>query len=361
MKIGIITFHFAFNYGAALQAFAMQEHLCSMGHDAFIIDYSPEYHTKIYSHGRTWKSCFQLPIWRFPLRIMAKIFRNYDKQRSKNFITFSKKYFRLYPYNPNSDFSEFDCILLGSDQIWRQDITNNTFDGPYYGDGFKCRVFSYAASNRATTLNEEDANNYRAKLNQLTHIGVREPMLQALLQPLTDKKVNLNVDPTLLAGTEVYASMNLQRLEHEKYILLYMIPHRPEVFCLAKKYAEQNNLKLICLVDLPNSRLTKYYDQIAGPKEFLSYIKYAECIFTTSFHGTALSLLFNKQFYSVRQHTNADIRLESILEQVGLIDRFIEVESSPIPKEIDYSTVNSKLSELRVVSQTYLESAIINE
>ena len=140
-----------------------------------------------------------------------------------------------------------------------------------------------------------------------------------------------------------------------------MLPHRPEVFRLAKKYADQNNTKLICLVDRPNPRLTKHYDQIAGPKEFLSYIKYADCIFTTSFHGTALSLLFNKQFYSVKQHTSADIRLESILGQVGLLDRFIEVESLPIPKEIDYSTVNSKLSELRATSQTYLESAIFNK
>ena len=84
MKIGIITFHFAFNYGAALQAFAMQEHLCSMGHDAFIIDYSPEYHTSAYSNGRTWKACFQLPIWKIPLRLMAKIFRNHEKSFTRH-------------------------------------------------------------------------------------------------------------------------------------------------------------------------------------------------------------------------------------------------------------------------------------
>lgn len=161
MKIGIITFHFAYNYGAALQAYAMQEHLKQMGHEAYIIDYAPEYHIRKYSRGRTWNSCFTPPLWQFPVKILIKLFRNLEKGKSKSFEAFKTKHFNLYPYTTTDDFSFFDCVLLGSDQIWRQDITNNCFDGPYYGEGFKCRVFSYAASNRATAISEEEASIYR--------------------------------------------------------------------------------------------------------------------------------------------------------------------------------------------------------
>lgn len=360
MKVGIITFHFVYNYGAALQAYAMQEHLKQMGHEAYIIDYSPEYHRRVYSMGRKWGDCFKGALWKIPFKVYFKLFRNYEKGKSLNFESFSHKYFKLYPFSLDSDYSEFDCILLGSDQIWRQNLTQNRFDGPYYGDGFKCRVFSYAASNKSTSLTEKEAEIYTEKLKQLTHIGVREPMLQTLLQPLTDKKVHLNVDPTILGGIEVFNNLQLKRPTEQKYVLLYQLPYRQEVFELAKKYAKQNKLKLICLVDLPDPKLTKYYDQVAGPEEFLAYIKHAECVFTTSFHGTALSLIFNKQFYSVKQHTDADIRLQSILDQVGMSDRFIEVNANPAPKQIDYGKVNPKLAQLRVSSQEYLESAIHN-
>ena len=361
MKIGIITFHFPFNYGAALQAYAMQAYLCKLGHEAHIIDYSPEYHTRQYSRGRTWKNCFHSPFWQAPFRVYFKLFNDLDKKRARNFDRFSSKYFSLYPYDENSDFSNFDCILLGSDQIWSQEHTNHKFDGPYYGDGFKCRVFSYAASNRSTSLNELEKETYRAKLKQLSHIGVREPKLQELLQPLTDKKVALTVDPTILAGQEVFGSIKLPRLVEGKYVLLYQIPYYAEVYNMAKKYADSINAKLVCLVDRPNPKYSKCADLTAGPEEFLSYFKYAECIFTTSFHGTAFSLIFNKNFYSIRQNNSADIRIESILGQLGLKNRFINIGTLPDPSSIDFRVVNPKVDNLKTASEQFLLAALNDE
>ena len=361
MKIGIITFHFPFNYGAALQAYAMQAKLSLMGHEAFIIDYRPEYHTRQYSRGRTWGNCFHSPFWQSPIRVFFKLFNDLDKKRAKNFDRFSQKYFSLYPYSEKSDFSELDCILLGSDQIWSQEHTDHRFDGPYYGDGFKCRVFSYAASNRATSLTDNERETYISKLKQLSHIGVREQRLQELLQPLTEKKVVLTVDPTILAGQEVFGSLKLTRQMKDRYVLLYQIPFYPEVFKMAKNFADSINAKLVSLVDRPNPKYRKDADLIAGPEEFLSYFKYAECIFTTSFHGTAFSLIFNKNFYSIRQNTSADIRIESILGQIGLNDRFIDMLVEPTFKSIDYDLVNPKVNLIRQSSEEFLISAINNK
>lgn len=360
MKIGIITFHFPFNYGAALQAYAMQAHLSKMGHEAYIIDYAPEYHTRQYSRGRTWKSCFHSPFWQSPIRVYFKLFNDLDKKRAENFDRFSKQYFSLYPYSEKSDFAEFDCILLGSDQIWSQEHTNNRFDGPYYGDGFNCRVFSYAASNRSTSLNDFEKETYKSKLKQLSHIGVREQKLKEILQPLTDKKIEVTVDPTILAGQEVFCSIQLNRQIEEKYVLLYQIPYYQEVFDMAKKYADSINAKLISLVDRPNPKYRKCADLIAGPEEFLSYFKYAECVITTSFHGTAFSIIYNKDFYSIKQNTSADIRIDSILGQLGLRERFIDMLADPVIDPIDYDKINPKVNLIRQSSEEFLLSAINN-
>lgn len=358
MKIGIITFHFAYNYGAMIQAYAMQEHLRTMGHEAYIIDYAPEYHTSYYSKGRTWKYCFSAKGLRVIWRIYLKLFRDPAGKRSKNFLRFMKENFHLYAYNSDDNMTFFDCILLGSDQIWNQNITDNRFDGPYYGDGFKCRVFSYAASNRATELSNEEKEIYRSKLKNLSSIGVREPSLQQLLQPLTDKHVYINADPTILADTSVYKKLNLSRPTLRKYVIVYETENHEEVQLMAKEYAKKIGAKVIILLENTDYRYGSEYDQSASPERFLAYIKNAECVFTSSFHGTALSILFKKKFFSIRQGNSKDIRLESILNQVGLLSRFISMDSRPVDESIDYSLVAEHLEEMRCSSQQYLERAI---
>lgn len=359
MKIGIITFHFPVNYGAMIQAYAMQEHLRMMGHEVFIIDYAPDYHMKTYTGKRTWRWCLRGGNRsEIPERFLSMFFDGIRRKRNANFMNFMKKHFKLYPYSPDDNMSFFDCILLGSDQIWNQQITNNSFDGPYYGDGFKCRVFSYAASNRSKELNESEKQQYRAKLKQLYSIGVREIQLQKLLQPLTDKKVYLNVDPTLLASPIVYDSLDLRKPMKEKYVVVYELANHKNVQRMAESYAKKIGAKVVILINDTSPLYSKKFDQLANPEKFLAYIKNAECVFTTSFHGTALSLVFKKNFYSIRQRTSADLRLESILSQVDMMDRFIEMDDTPSVKHICFSDVDIKLEKLRASSQWYLEHAI---
>lgn len=359
MKIGIITFHFVYNYGAMIQAYAMQEHLRLMGHESYIIDYAPEYHTVRNCKGRTWKGCFaDWRLHRIPFRIFFKLFKDVSGKRAASFNQFIQSKYKLYPFSEKDDMSSFDCILLGSDQIWNQGITNRSFDPPYYGEGFNCRVFSYAASNRSSELTDYEKQEYTKRLSKLSCIGVRETNLQRLLQPLTNKKVYLNVDPTILAGTSVYENLNLSRPQKEKYVVVYEIDNHPEVQEMAKTYASKIGAKVVILVAYPNSKYGKEYDQFADPERFLAYIKNAECVFTTSFHGTALSLVFQKDFYAIRQHNSADMRIESLLKQLDQGERFVEMNERPCEKHVDYNIVTQKLKNIRQSSQVYLESAI---
>lgn len=358
-KVGVITFHFPHNYGAMLQAYSIQEKLLSMGFDASIIDYEPEYHKKIYNVLRL-KDCFEKsPIK--TLRHLLGYMRRFpiEIQRYNSFESFKQKRMRLTPYNPNSDFAEFDYILLGSDQIWNQALTNNCFDGPYYGEGFKCKVFSYAASSKHKILSDEIRIGFEEKLKNLFAIGVRENSLKELLQPLTDKKVSVNLDPSLIVDSNILSKLDLNRPIQSKYVLIYELNTHKDVIEMANNYARLHEAKVISLVAYFDwKRRFQNCDQTASPERFLSYIKNAECVFTSSFHGTAFSIVFKTPFYAVRQNNNSDLRIESLLSQLGIEDNFISLDKRPTDCNIDYNEVDKELKSLRTSSIYYLNTCL---
>ena len=124
MKIGILTFHFAHNYGAMIQAYAMQTYLQKLGHESFVIDYTPEYHTKWFRRHMKWSDCIGRYHRFCYLQIKNKILHGSSiAERYDNFANFYKQKLNLYPYNPVDDMSFFDAVLLGSDQIWNTGLT----------------------------------------------------------------------------------------------------------------------------------------------------------------------------------------------------------------------------------------------
>lgn len=358
-KVGIVTFHFPHNYGAMLQAYSMQEILLNMGYDASIIDYEPYYHKKTYNVTH-FKDCFEWSPIRTLRHIVGYLLRfPTEIRRYNNFESFKLNRMRLTPYLPTKDYSEFDYILLGSDQIWNQALTNNCFDGPYYGEGFKSKVFSYAASSKYKELAEDIKLEFKNKLKGLFAIGVREESLKNLLQPLTDKIVSVNLDPSLIVDASTLSKLRLKRPVKSKYVLVYELNPHSEVAEMAKNYADHIGAKVITLVAYFDwKRRFGRCDQEASPEKFLSYIKNAECIFTTSFHGTAFSIVFQKPFYVVRQNNNSDLRIESLMTQLGLDSNFVAMESRPTNCSINYQKVALRLEALRANSINYLNDCL---
>ena len=186
MKIGILTFHCAHNYGAVLQAYGLQEYLRSQGHETYIIDYRPGYLTRNYK-------AFNIRFWMAstPREIVYKL--RYEPflwkhriLRSKAFDRFIRNRFDLHPYVRHTNFSDFDAIFLGSDQIWNKTITGQRYDEVFFGGNATCRVIAYAASMGGGTLSDKDRERLRQYLAPMTAIGVREESLKELLQPLSD-------------------------------------------------------------------------------------------------------------------------------------------------------------------------------
>ena len=118
MKIGILTFHCAHNYGAVLQAYGLQEYLRSQGHETYIIDYRPGYLTRNYNalNIRFWMASTPREIV-YKLRYEPFLWKH-RILRGKAFDRFIRNRFDLHPYVRHTNFSDFDAIFLGSDQIW---------------------------------------------------------------------------------------------------------------------------------------------------------------------------------------------------------------------------------------------------
>ena len=106
-----------------------------------------------------------------------------------------------------------------------------------------------------------------------------------------------------------------------------------------------------------------------GPSEFLSYIKNAAYVITDSFHGTVFSVLFNKQFavynrYNNNNKNSTNSRIDTLLMKIELENRRIlsncstEEGTNILLSTIDYSKVNSKVSELRSGSIEYLKHVL---
>lgn len=361
MKVGILTFHCVHNYGAMIQAYALQEQLRLMGVESCIIDYRPDYLTNYYHRQISFKSCFKHALKDTIKLLLTKLLASKQMaQRYDNFQWFCRSYMKLIEYPSKSGFSDLDYVILGSDQIWFDNITGS-ISGPYYGDGFKCKVLSYAASSRYDSLNDNQREDFRHVLTNLKAIGVREQRFSKLLQPLTSQHVFVNLDPTLLASKEIFDSLNLRRPLDEKYVYTYEVATNPEVKKMAENFAKANGCKLISMTGHVNLHtIGRSFDLVASPKRMLEYIKYAECVFTTSFHGTALSLVFEKNFYSIRQNNSADDRMYSLLSQLDIVEKFINMYERPITCHVDYERVNPKLKQLKQDSFNYLNSNLIN-
>ena len=355
MKIGILTFHCAYNYGAVLQAYAMQEYLRSMGHESCIVDYRPDYMKERYER-HTIRHWLGRSLSTTVAKVLTEPFLIWSRcSRYNKFERFIQTRLTLVPVN---ETNSFDAIVLGSDQIWQPSLTGGSFDQTYFGEGFSCGSFSYAASSRISRLTEDERDFLIQRLNMLKAIGVRELKIKELLQPLTQKAIAVNMDPTLMAGENWIISLQLDNPSKGEYVFVYEIQRHRDVRNATNAFAKKNGFKSIEVTGTDIPYLTCSLDRTTSPEGFCAYIKFAKCIFTTSFHGVALSILLKRPFYYFIQHTNSDERILSLLRLLHLENRAVEMNEELPSSEIDYSVVKEALQTLQKESRDYINNAL---
>ncbi|EIP97608.1 Polysaccharide pyruvyl transferase [Opitutaceae bacterium TAV1] len=371
MKIGIITFHGAHNYGALLQAFALQEYIRYRNHQVEIIDYTPEYLTKKYA-SFNWRPLSGLAIYPKMKRLAGNILRllsiPFIEMRRKGFLGFMRNRLTLSSKKVRDVFSipaTYDAIIFGSDQIWNLEITHG-FDPVYWGDisiRSDSLKIAYGASAGANIQEIIDSPECCRALRNFTAISVRESYIAEKLKRIVDQHITTVLDPTFLVDKDVWDKIEKKPTKRRKYVLLYLVSESAYARKLAKKISRQLSVPVVELTTerriLP--RKGRYY--FATPEEFLGWFSDATCIITTSFHGTAFSIINRKEFWCVGKGGGGDIRSRALLKMLDLESRFIlpdsaccidEIQSTITSSTILWCDVSKRLEILKDRSRQYL-------
>ena len=253
----------------------------------------------------------------------------------------------------------FDLGISGSDQIWNP-LLNKKVDDIYYLNFGKFRYkISYASSLGNYKFDSESFNDLiKRNLQSYLKISTREN--SAKLERLIGKKVFNVCDPTLLLSKEEWANRLGINENISPYILVYSLTDSDNVIKIAHLIAKKKNLKIINI-----GKTIYHYNDVrcvldAGPKEFVELFYNASYVVTNSFHGTAFSINFKKQFLSVK-HPKSPERAEHILSVTGLLSRLVSPQIIEFPNDMEEGLINDTtktLEKIRAESYQFLKEGI---
>lgn len=377
MKVGIITFHFVPNYGAVLQCYALQTFLESQGYEVEIIDYRPGYHTVRYS---TRKNPFVYTRWYWKRMNGKNTFRRVylaarsfarcihmniqktDQTVNRMFESFvqanlrlTRKYTSLEQLREKSP--ETDVYISGSDQVWNPELLDQAFDPAYFLDFGTESVtrISYAVS-MGKELGEHDRMQLKMLCAKMNAVSIREDSELAI--KAIGRDVHICIDPTFLLDSKSYTPAESQIVEQEPYIFVYGFETTDGIQSAVNIATDRYG----CRVINGSPHRVKLQGDVEsirnyGPDRFLTFIKNAQCVVTNSFHGTAFSIIYRKDFITV-SHTTRGKRMTDLLEKLGLTCRLWGSEAFLIDGDIDYDLAYDKLMSLRKHSTEYLRSSM---
>lgn len=355
MKVGILTFHRAHNYGAVLQCYALQEFLCSLGYDASVIDYNNRDLWEGYNWFKSYEVSFCFQKWnKIPNRTIKLLSKWYKAlPRFYKFRHFQNKQLKLVP-TTDIQTKPFDIIFIGSDQVWNLDITHG-FDEYYWGQfphPKETKIATYGASLKKyweTAETAEAINNIRS----LHAVSTREPELASYIKTIDDSLNPVAVpDPVFLLPKEVWSDIATKpRIHQEPYVLFYQAMDNENVYDVAVEIARRENKRLVVLSANVNGRNSSI-SRSASPVDFIGWIKYADLVVTSSFHATAFSIIFQKPFYCVNLQMGHDSRLLDVLKSFGLTERWINTADDC--SELKVFDPTKCLKEMQDVATNYI-------
>lgn len=357
MKIGILTFHLAHNYGAVLQCYALQEVLRSMGYDACVIDYQQPFMVEHFHPKRYWG------IRSFISTLIHGDMREYTYRaklpyvRYYNFQKFKSRYLHLTDkcYGTD-DIPPMDLYIVGSDQPWNPDLTGGT-DFVYYGQFARpqdSRIITYAMSGSEYAIGKVGWNNIKFYCENFDTLSFREENITDKFSKLTCRECKTVLDPTLIANPILWEPMLNKKWADKKYILLYHVGGPQDVISTmtikTKDMAEKENLEFI-----------DASDYLYSPSDFVSLIRYAQCIVTASFHALAFSIVFKKKFVAVYTGQHSDVRLQNILHIVALEKYMVEPFAISMPANPNYENLKSRLNYFQNESFCFLSNQTLKK
>ncbi len=372
MRIGILTFHYGYNYGAILQCVGLYKTLESMGHQVDVIDYLPIDLPDL-QPWQGWGVRKKSPInninkrW-IDLRYAGAMRKRFDSF-SLNNLTFSVP---CHDSDVASVVGSYDALVVGSDQVWNRSYSSVTpalflsFDKEYSG-----RRISYAAccGHKEQPINLEC--NVRKDLLAFDAVSVRNKVTFDWVKSVTGLSVPVVCDPTFLFD---YSGMESDdEVPDEDYILVYALgmeiegSHREAFKEIKRNYGDLPVIWVCPSAHKPGS-VCKWADRTiynAGPAQWLGLIENASFVYTDSFHGAVFSIKYEKPFLAYYSEISRADRLLDLAERYELAGSVVEslsdaIKNGEISSVPDYKEVHRLIDEHRKTSMNYLEECLFH-
>ena len=363
MKIGIVTYFNVPNYGAVLQAYALQRYLQFRGHHIVFVDYA---------WGRGNFSLNQLLLSRVRKFVHKKLTHN---RSSTSFLSF-QHFEKTKRYNTVvsilHDPLDCECFIVGSDQMWALSADRRHTFPLRFLDVFdhKALRIAYAVSFGKPVPKElsEEVGRYMQKFSA---ISVREKNTVEWVRDLSGREAKWLCDPTLLLKSEYYDKLFPSDIPLDlsgAYIFKYILPWETVgdgILDGIEKHLGIAHIKTdMCY---PNT----WIDIVCGIRskieveDWLQRIKYATFVITNSFHGTLFSIIYKKPFLTLPLTGHAasmNDRIFSVLGFLGLEDRIYDASNSNyslsklLNSPINWTDVHLRLDNWRNQTDDYFRT-----
>lgn len=335
----IVTFYNSINYGAVLQAFALQTFIDSLGYSVAMYKVKEEPSTKPSIEG-------------YVKKISRFIHRHQFGEKNARFAEFISSRINV------SSGIDSKVFLAGSDQVWNPKKYDPDFYLKFVPEG-SIRA-SYAASIGLNAIPEEYVQIFQENIKNIQYFSVRENKAKEIIEAFVDADILVHIDPTLLLDGEQWSQYESPvPYLPEKYILLYILHVPQNLNALIDWLRAETGYKAVLIDDRGYLKRIIHNDVTlwdVGPEQFLYLVNHASQVITTSFHGTAFSIIFHKEFYSII-HSASPSRVSNLLDMCGLkgITDYQKLFKRIIQS---YDHVKDILDQERKRSEKYLEKLI---
>ena len=198
------------------------------------------------------------------------------------------------------------------------------------------------ASFGASYIPQDQSEFVSKQLSRFYAISTRERSGVEIVEKLGYNATEV-LDPVFLLDKDDWERLCSDEHKKEKYILVYDLDmNHAGVKQLCLGLAKKNNWKIYSINDFRECPYADYNINNAGPIEFIEWIRDAQYVVCTSFHGTAFSILFHKQFYTFPlYHGKNHARMVDFLHKMNLDNHFVkeQIELSNL-KAIDFDIID---------------------
>lgn len=381
-KAGIITtYHANYNFGGLLQAYALPKVLKEhFGIEAEQIDYVPTVQSvkEEQDNKKGIVKCFYQIIYNFGIFFFDKVNKkklNRRKQAFDSFINEIPHDETPYDYYTiNESLNRYGVFICGGDQIWndcKEDQNIEVYTLQFVPSAVK--KISYAPSMAVLEASPSFKKVMSNGLNALDAVSVREKKSLSILQQLTDKNIEVVVDPVLLMTADEWIRSARETKNKGKYILCYLLGDSTQQREALKRVAKKLHLPILTFPHIFLNVVRKcdlffgdIRDYSSGPREFIELIKNAEMVITDSFHACVFSMIFKTPFAvfernKIGENGNMNSRIYDFLEEYHLENQLVTTEELTEMKEIpkiDFTYAHEHWEKRRQESLYYLGNAL---